>query len=289
VPQAGEPKFGLGEPVSSVAEAERAAQQVDDIDFADVDAAAMSLLYLANSGTGVGGARPKALLYDETGTYIAKFNRQRADDYNNARVELACLHMARAAGLEVGDGRILEGINGREVLLLDRFDVTPDGQRYHLITASGLLKDPNTQRDTGRAFRYDMVAELIATHVENVEQSLVQLLKLMLFNVAIHNTDDHERNFSFIRRETGYCLAPAYDLMPSLTTGDYHSAGFGYAVAPPRPSEIARHGKVFGLPKPVVKRVAQQVIDAVSRWAEFAGAAGASDEETARISRVLKL
>lgn len=288
VPRGEEPRYRLGEPVSSVAAAERVAQQIDRLDFEEVDAAAMGLLYLANSGTGVGGARPKALLWDEHGSYLAKFNRQRLDDYNNARVELACLHMARAAGLDVGEGRVLDGINGREVLLLERFDLAPGGQRYHLITANGLLKEPGTQRDPGRAFRYDMVAELIATHVEEVAQSLIQLLRLMLFNVAIHNTDDHERNFSFIQRNGGYQLAPAYDLVPSLTSGNYHAAGFKYAVIPPRPSEIGRHGKVFGLAKPVVARIAEQVIEAVSRWMDFADAVGVSEEDAARVARVLK-
>ena len=89
-------------------------------------------------------ATPKALLHDSCGAYIAKFNRLSADNYNNARVELACLNMARAAGLDVGQGKVHGGINGREVLLLDRFDVLPGGDRKHLISINGLLKEPAT-------------------------------------------------------------------------------------------------------------------------------------------------
>ena len=42
----------------------------------------------------------------------------------------------------------------------------------------------------------------------------------MLFNRTINNTDDHERNFSFMRTIKSYQLAPAYDLVVSMATGE---------------------------------------------------------------------
>ena len=153
-------QFDNGHELAVLAKAEQAAQQIDGVDFDTVDIDEMSLLYLANAGTGVGGARPKALLFDEQGCYLAKFNRRTQDEYNNARVELACMHMAQAAGLIMYDGRIVQGINGREVLLLDRFDIAVNA-RHHLITTNGLLKEPASQQDPGRTFRYDDVCELL--------------------------------------------------------------------------------------------------------------------------------
>ena len=73
--------------------------------------------------SGIGGDRPKALLYEDNTAYLAKFNRLTTDAYNNAKVELACLQMAKEAGLNVLDGHVRRGVNGRDVLLLDRFDV----------------------------------------------------------------------------------------------------------------------------------------------------------------------
>ena len=153
VTQGETPQFDNGHELAVLARAEQAAQQIDSVDFDTVDIDEMGMLYLASAGTGVGGARPKALLFDEQGCYLAKFNRRSQDEYNNARVELACLQMAQAAGLIMHDGRIVQGINGREVLLLDRFDIAEDG-RHHLITANGLLKEPASQQDPGRTFRY---------------------------------------------------------------------------------------------------------------------------------------
>jgi serine/threonine protein kinase HipA of HipAB toxin-antitoxin module len=57
---------------------------------------------------------------------------------------------------------------------------------------------------------FDTAFALIAVHAQkilaegqysiNIEQDLKQLLAIMLFNRAIHNADDHERNFSPINR-----------------------------------------------------------------------------------------
>jgi serine/threonine-protein kinase HipA len=230
----------------------------------------------------------KALLYDQVGQYIAKFNRKNQDVYNNARVELACLNMARAAGLNVGQGRVIDGINDREVLLLERFDIAADGSRHHLITVNGLLKEPLSQRDIGNVFRYDDICTLLRQYSVTIEHDLQQLLRVMIFNRAINNTDDHERNFSFIHRNDGYQLAPAYDLVPSLAAGEYHAAGFAYQPYPPTPSEAIKLGKIFGLSKRCVANVAEQVMDVLSSWRSFAEDAGVHEKDSAAVQRCIR-
>lgn len=276
------PQFDYGHPLSVLQAAEQAAQQIDRVDFQSIDMDEMSLLYLANAGTGVGGARPKALLYDDTGCYVAKFNRLSHDSYNNARVELACLIMAKAAGLDVGAGRVISGINDREVLLLERFDIVGPA-RQHLITVNGLLKEPATQQDSGSAFRYDDICDLLRRYSGSIERDLKQLLRLMLFNRAINNTDDHERNFSLIYRDNAWQLAPGYDLVPSLALGAYHAAGYGYQPNPPGPSEVASLGRIFGLSKAVVADIAAEVRAAVNNWMCHAERAGVAEVEARQV------
>ncbi|MEP5230164.1 MAG: type II toxin-antitoxin system HipA family toxin [Alloalcanivorax sp.] len=282
------PRFDAGHAIEHLRAAEQAAQQIDQMDFGSVAPDEMSLVYLANAGTGVGGARPKALLFDDAGQYLAKFNRITQDRYNNARVELACLRMAQAAGIHMKGGKIIEGINGREVLLLERFDI--DGQaRKHLITVNGLLKEPASQMDLGHAFRYDHVCDLVKKYSCRVEEDLTQLLKLMLFNRGINNTDDHERNFSLMHSEQGYHLAPAYDLVPSLTINMHHAASYQYQAYPPTPTEALQAGRIFSLPQSKVQKAAREVISAVERWQEFASVAGVSGEDAEKVSRVIRL
>lgn len=292
VPEGEAPTYTLGSHINKMHDAEAIAQVIDQPIAQSSDFDELSLLYLANAGSGVGGARPKALLHDEQGAFLAKFNRQQGDEYNNARVELACLQMAKTAGLNVFTGDIVEGINGREVLLLHRFDIADTlsnlgtTQYYHLITVNGMLKEKASQRDRGGVFRYDDIATLIQKYSCNVEADLEQLLRMMLFNVNINNTDTHERNFSFIYNGNGYRLAPAYDLVPSLTKGAYPVAGFKHSPMPPSTKTIQQYGKVFGLAKPRISNIAEQVLDALEQWEHFAENCRVSDKDNNAIKKI---
>lgn len=275
VSQGDHPGFALGASMDELRHAERIASAVHE-GSAPANADAISLLLLANAGSGAGGARPKALVHDNDGAYLAKFNSRSMDRYNNARVELACMQMAAAAGIRIANGHVAPGINEREVLLIERFDVAGE-HRHHLITANALLKDSATLQDRGGAFRYDDVADLIRRFSAKPAEDLGQLLRLMLFNAAIHNTDDHERNFSFMHNGTDLRLAPAYDLVPALTTGEYHAAGFAYAPSPPLPGKVKE--RVFGLSKTQVNDAIDAVSTAVRDWDVFAETAGVTEHD----------
>lgn len=284
VPKGEAPCYDMGLPIEELAKLQLAAQHIEDVDYTDMCSDDMNLLYLASSGSGVGGARPKALVSIGQSAYLAKFNRLTLDDYNNARVELACLKMARAAGISMRDGQVKSGINGREVLLLERFDINGE-HRNHLITINALLKESSSQRDGGGVFRYDDIHKILQHHSTCVERDLEQLLKLMLFNRAINNADDHERNFSLINTGEGYHFAPAYDLVPTIVTGQYPAAGFLHSPFSPRLSEAVSLGKIFGLPKTVVSRCVEEVKTQIDNWETFAELAGVNEEESQRIKR----
>ena len=298
------PSFPLGAPMERLGQTERMAARIDALDRPSSSVEELGLAHLAEAGSGVGGARPKALVtdvgvhsYEERaphapqaeGSYLAKFNRLSGDQYNNARVELACLNMARAIGLNLTEGKVVEGVNGRDVLLLKRFDLTLGGNRRHLVTANALLKEPATQRDSGLAFRYDDVAGLLCRHSVAIEADLKQLARLALFNRAINNTDDHSRNFSLVHDGEGYRLSPAYDLVPQLAMGEYHAAGFSHRPNPPKPSGISEVGKMFGLSRTWLRNCADEVIEGVDRWGEFAERAGVDESERDRVGGLFNL
>src|SRR5699024_8007393 len=140
----------------------------------------------------------------------------------------------------------------------------------------------------GHGFRYDDVCDVLRRHSCQIDVDLPQLLRLMLFNSAINNTDDHERNFSLIHDGDGYRFAPAYDLVPSLVSGEYHAAGFGYAPNLPSPSAVARHGRIFGLPKATVAHIADQVQAAIKRWLVHASEAGLDEQEAERVKAYIR-
>lgn len=295
VPRGEAAEYTQGAHLSLLESIEATAYSLDAGVINEATADEIGMLLLSNDGSGVGGARPKALLHDDTTAYLGKFNRWK-DPYNNARVELACLNMARAAGITVGAGRVISGINGREVLLIERFDIGPANTRYHLVTLNSFktsLVQPASKSLAefvrhGGIFRYDDIVAILRHYSQDYLTEADQLLRLMLFNSAIHNTDDHERNVSFIYRDGAYRLAPAYDLVPSISVGEYHALGYQQSPNPPRPSEIMTMPRPFGLPKGDVARAAEAVAEVVGRWQDFADDARVSEADTELVARVLR-
>ena len=98
--------------------------------------------------TSMGGARPKAVVEDADGLWLAKFNR--ADDkWNMARVEHAMLLLARACGLLSATSRV-DTIGNRDVLLVKRFDrekVAKGYTRARMVSALTLLRADESQRE----------------------------------------------------------------------------------------------------------------------------------------------
>jgi serine/threonine-protein kinase HipA len=276
------PSFNLGNHIGSVDLTEAVSVYIDDPKSQNDPM--FQHLYLANSGSGAGGARPKALFYDDEHAWLAKFNRKQ-DEYDNATVELSMLRLANALDLCVGNGTVIQTQSSRPTLLLERFDVTNDLQhRYHLISVNSLLKNNVSFEDKGGAFRYDDIAEIIQHHSYNVERDLEQLLRQMLFNSTINNTDDHERNFSFIIDHKGYALSPAYDMVPSLTVGEYPNASFEYSPFLPKATDLANNPrKVFGLSKGTVEAIAEQIATAPLLWPQIAQEVGVVESDCEKI------
>ena len=167
-------------------------------------------------GTSMGGARPKAVVEDEAGLWIAKFNRP-DDTWNSARVEQAMLILARACGLTTAESRVVE-IAGRDVLLVKRFDreKTPAGYlRARMISALTLLRTEDTDQSRDR-WSYVLLAEEVRRVCADPAQNAAELFRRMSFNALISNIDDHPRNHALIATETGWKLSPAYDLTPAV-------------------------------------------------------------------------
>ena len=102
-------------------------------------------------GTSMGGARPKAVVEDKDGLWIAKLNTP-DDKWNQARTEHAMLILARRSGLATAESKIVD-IGARDVLLVKRFDreKKPDGYlRARMISALTLLRAEDTYQSRDR-------------------------------------------------------------------------------------------------------------------------------------------
>lgn len=214
------------------------------------------------AGSSVGGARPK-VLFEDDGAWLAKFTRP-DDAFNHVRTEHACLLLARRAGIAVPDSRVIA--DGRfEALAVRRFDVTPAGGRWGLVSANALLKDPETQADRQHPHYEDLI-ELIRRFSTRPAEDLAQLYALMLFNEAINNRDDHLKNFSFLQGPGLFRLSPAYDLVPSEAMGAYPQLDFDYSPYFPcldTPEALAA-AKKFSLAPSEARAINQALADALN-------------------------
>ena len=167
-------------------------------------------------GTSMGGARPKAVVEDEAGLWIAKFNHP-DDTWNSARVEHAMLVLARACGLTTAASRVVE-VAGRDVLLVKRFDreKTQGGYlRARMISALTLLRTEDTYQSRDK-WSYVLLAEEVRRVCEDPAQNAAELFRRMSLNALISNIDDHPRNHALIAKEAEWKLSPAYDLTPAV-------------------------------------------------------------------------
>lgn len=167
-------------------------------------------------GTSMGGARPKAVVEDKEGLWIAKFNRS-DDKWNQARVEHAMLVLARHCGLTVADSKII-GIAGFDVLLVKRFDREKTSAGYlraRMISALTLLHAEDTYQSRDRWSYLLLVEELCRISAEP-KKDAAELFRRMCFNALISNTDDHPRNHAILAKEHDWKISPAYDLTPSV-------------------------------------------------------------------------
>ena len=183
----------------------------DEIKDKDDDAIQVEELMLI--GTSMGGARPKTVVEDDQGLWIAKFNR--ADDrWNYAKVEHAMLALSKKCGISAAESRVVH-VGGKDILLVRRFDRFKSEKGYaraRMISGLTLLQADEAERNR---WSYISLAEEIRRLVANPSKDAPELFRRMCFNALISNIDDHPRNHAVIAKEREWNLSPAYDLTPS--------------------------------------------------------------------------
>lgn len=166
---------------------------------------------LLDAGSGsLGGARPKASVVDGDKLLLAKFSHPE-DEWDVMAWEKTMLDMAAAAGIDVPAAKLVR-VGDESVLLLDRFD--RDGSRLngrrvpYMSAMTALGSADGEQRD------YAELAEAMADLAKDAASMLEQMFVRVVFSVAVANTDDHLRNWGFLRRR-GWGLAPMFDVNPN--------------------------------------------------------------------------
>ena len=256
---------------------------------------------LIQVGTSAGGARAKAVIAWNPQTHEIRSGQLPADpgfDYwllkldgvgkdhelgtggFYGRIEYAYYLMAKAAGIEMFESRLLEE-NDRAHFMTRRFD-RQNGSKQHIQTLCAMQHLDFKQRGT---HDYNQYFQAI-TALRLPETALEEGFRRMVFNVLAANCDDHTKNLAFLMDASGqWQLSPAYDVTHAYNPkGEWtyqHLMSVNGKFQGITRADLEAVGDRFLIPG--YRRIIKSVSEAVGRWPEFAGAAGLPPAEIQRV------
>lgn len=174
-------------------------------------------------GTSAGGRQPKAIIaiHPETGEIRSgQISGQKGFEYcilkfgdperSSSELEMAYYDMAIAAGILMMPCRLIE-VEGKRHFITRRFDRDED-RKLHMQTLAALYPEADS---------YEKLL-MVCRKMRLSESTQEDIFRRMVFNYLANNTDDHNKNFSFLMDENGrWRLSPAYDMTYIFNTGGH--------------------------------------------------------------------
>jgi serine/threonine-protein kinase HipA len=245
-----------------------------------------------------GGARPKVLVAlnaeghvragvdeipDGYDGWLVKFRSSR-DVVDVGPLEAAYASMARAAGIDVPDHRLIAaGTKSVGYFASKRFDRAPGGARRHMISVAGVLDIDWTIPQID----YDNLLRLVRRVTRSGEQ-VEEMLRRMVFNVVAHNRDDHAKQHAFIYgADRQWWLAPAYDLTYSTGPNGEHYLAINGEAADVGADAIRAVAEALDVKPRRLAALVTPIVDAVARFKHFASQYSVSRRTTAEVERAL--
>lgn len=177
-----------------------------------------------STGVGIAGLQPKIMVPDRATVTIPNVIVKTASSAypGLAANEYLCLKAARAGGIETPD---FELSDDGQMLLVDRFDLTPDGQRLGFEDIASLmgLCVRDTLSDRKYQGSYAHVADVLKMLLLP-EADLHRFFEQVAFTAMVRNGDGHLKNYGVLYRNAqDIRLAPMFDV---VTTSIYRYTRF---------------------------------------------------------------
>ncbi len=231
---------------------------------------------LVQSGSSLGGARPKASVIDpDERLCIAKLP-SRKDDYDVGLWEHFSHLLAAKAGINAATTKVIPANEKYHALLSRRFDRTDDNRRIHFASAMTLLGlADGDSAATGHG--YLNIVDFIVQGCTQVVANLRELFRRVAFNICIGNSDDHFRNHGFLLTAKGWTLAPAYDMNPTLN--EYQSLLVSSSSNKADLSVLLEASEEYMLTRATAEQIIAEVTTAVRDWRIVAQRIGIAKRE----------
>ena len=212
-----------------------------------------SLETLYKHGGSPGGARPKVFVKIDDKEWLVKFKAAN-DPTDIGLIEYKHSLLAKKCGIKMPETRLFEG----KYFGVERFDRSPQG-KIHTVSAAGLINADYREP----ALDYESLLKICHLLTKNMNE-VYALFRLMVFNVAIKNRDDHAKNFSFQLINDEWILSPAYDLLPGKGFNGFHTTTVNNSGEPTEKDMITVAEKV-GLNRTKSIRIIEEVNDVIKK------------------------
>ncbi|WP_395621477.1 type II toxin-antitoxin system HipA family toxin [Dokdonella sp.] len=244
-------------------------------------------------GTSAGGARAKAVIAwnrqtnevrsgqvaagDGFDYWILKFDgvsgnrdKELEDPTGYGSIEYAYALMARAAGIDISECRLLEE-NGRRHFMSRRFDRLAGGEKLHMQSLGALA---HFDFNLAGAYSYEQALQVMRT-LDLPMASIEQQFRRMAFNIVARNQDDHVKNIAFLMDKQGrWSLSPAFDVTYSYNPDGLWTATHQMSMNGKRDDftleDFRTCAKFASMKRGRAEAILDDVIAAVKRWPEFA-------------------
>lgn len=252
-------------PVTTLRELEAVAYQLSNRRIDDLDALRKWLAVLVAPGASLGGARPKANFTEADGSlWIGKFP-SRDDDRDVGAWEYVVHQLAQAAGIDVPPAKLIKLNNDFHTFCVQRFD-RANGSRRFYASAMTLLRKTQSEGTSYLELAQFIRAQGDAKHADT---DLEQLFRRVAFNVAVGNRDDHLRNHGFVLGETGWRLAPAFDVNPNIDKAE-HVLNIDDVDNRPSLETVLSTAAFYGLDDLQARQIVDKIVMLVDRWQDAA-------------------
>ena len=216
-------------------------------------------------GSSLGGARPKASVYDQRGRLsIAKFPKE-TDLYSISRWEAIALDMAETAGINAAEHDLVPHASSL-IFMSQRFDRTGNGHRVPFMSGMAMTE----HRDGDDNGSYLELVDAINERGAFPDRDRQELFRRIAFSILITNTDDHLRNTGFLwTGRKGWTLSPAYDVNPVPNGPRILSTRIDFDDGTAS-VDLLRSVAEFFMPQARADQVIADCASVTRKWKEFA-------------------
>ena len=247
---------------------------------------------LLTVGTSAGGRQPKAIVainrkngeirsgqisgLGDFDYFLVKFGNSH---YCSAELEMAYYELATMAGINMMPSELYQ-VDGNNHFMTKRFD-RKDGKKVHIQTLAAV--SPYT----------DSYEQLIAVcrKLHLPETDCNEVFRRMVFNVLANNTDDHNKNFSFVMSEDGaWRLSPAYDMTYIVDSGGFlpneeHCMYIRAKLRDITRDDVIQFAKDNGIRRP--DAIIRDIVNALKQFRTVATQCGVAEQWIGRVETTI--